>query len=443
MQQVEHEADPHRKAGGIGSNGGRNSGSRAAIAMDGGSTSGVHRQVVNLMFRQGDYATDSWMHAGEGAGASGSSDVHVDAAAVNETLPGVAAEGEGSTATSATEAAAGAAAVTHMWIRPSMVKFESQHADVEVVNWTRPLPCFLNREIITLLSTLGVPDHVFLHMQVSQSTPAPFYAHPFYLYPRVRSTSRVCSWHTEAAIAFDLPKTGVAGQMPHDLRVQEYPDFMEKGSSKETYESNKVLGRLYRAVKDTAVVYDDDDLPRVVPAVAEEEGAGGEETAQERREWRRRRLGRWRCWRMGARGLRWARVEEVGPAYTEDLSVEGFEQHVQEDRELKWAYDRSMLHILHQFGIMTEAEVATGSMLQASHRNGRKDDAHGGEEDDDVDDDSSDASFPAARTKQQQQKKDPRLRVTPKVNVVQGIKAMVPDAAPTAHKPSAEHPIAN
>ncbi|CAI5989845.1 unnamed protein product [Closterium sp. NIES-65] len=487
--QVEHEADPHRKAGGIGSNGGRNSGSRAAIAMDGGSTSGVHRQVVNLMFRQGDYATDSWMHAGEGAGASGSSDVHVDAAAVNETLPGVAAEGEGSTATSATEAAAGAAAVTHMWIRPSMVKFESQHADVEVVNWTRPLPCFLNREIITLLSTLGVPDHVFLHMQVSQSTPAPFYAHPFYLYPRVRSTSLAClRLAREAAIAFDFPKTGVAGQMPHDLRVQEYPDFMEKGPSKETYESNKVLGRLYRAVKDTAVVYDDDDLPRVVPAVAEEEGAGGEETAQERREWEeeaarqvqearevREGAGEGMGWEDevavledGRTRLQWARVEEVGRAYTEDPSVEGFEQHVQEDRELKWAYDRSMLHILHQFGIMTEAEVATGSMLQASHRNGRKDDAvreqvrnmfsnlhrhyhrllvcgakHGGEEDDDVDDDSSDASFPAARTKQQQQKKDPRLRVTPKVNVVQGIKAMVPDAAPTAHKPSAEHPIAN
>ncbi|CAI6007632.1 unnamed protein product [Closterium sp. NIES-65] len=392
MQQVEHEADPHRKAGGIGSNGGRNSGSRAAIAMDGGSTSGVHRQVVNLMFRQGDYATDSWMHAGEGAGASGSSDVHCRTTSFCTCRPQGAFD----------------------------------------------LACLL-------------------------------LAH-------------------EAAIAFDLPKTGVAGQMPHDLRVQEYPDFMEKGSSKETYESNKVLGRLYRAVKDTAVVYDDDDLPRVVPAVAEEEGAGGEETAQERREWEeeaarqvhearevREGAGEGMGWEDevavledGRTRLRWARVEEVGPAYTEDLSVEGFEQHVQEDRELKWAYDRSMLHILHQFGIMTEAEVATGSMLQASHRNGRKDDAvreqvrnmfsnlhrhyhrllvcgakHGGEEDDDVDDDSSDASFPAARTKQQQQKKDPRLRVTPKVNVVQGIKAMVPDAAPTAHKPSAEHPIAN
>ncbi|GJP33287.1 hypothetical protein CLOM_g17834 [Closterium sp. NIES-68] len=55
--------------------------------------------------------------------------------------------------------------VAHMWVRPSMDKFESQHADVEVINWTRPQPCFLNRQIVTLLSTLGVPDQVFLDMQ--------------------------------------------------------------------------------------------------------------------------------------------------------------------------------------------------------------------------------------------------------------------------------------
>ncbi|CAI5505270.1 unnamed protein product [Closterium sp. Naga37s-1] len=116
---------------------------------------------------------------------------------------------------------------------------------------------------------------------------------------------------------------------------------------------------------------------------------------------------------------------------------------------------------------MTEAEVASGSVLQATQHSGRKDDAvrehvrnmyvnlrrhyhrllvcgaeHGrGEDDDDDDDNSTDTSSPAARTKQQQrrqQQKDPRLRVTSKVNVVQGIKAMLPEDTPSARKPGAE-----
>ncbi|CAI7774298.1 unnamed protein product [Closterium sp. NIES-54] len=762
MQQVEHEAELHRQPGSNGSNG--SSGSRGASAMGGADINGVQQgQVENLMFREGDYATDSWMHAGEGACASGSGGAHMDGAAGNDACPGLAAEREGSAAeregSAASAAGAGAAAVAHMWIRPSMDKFESQHADVEVVNWTRPLPCFLNRQIITLLATMGVQDHVFLHMQdamlqqldralsereaalqlleescaddlynvamtmlsagfqphrephlkrmmravrslqlqgliskarifvkhgrwlmgvvdetglleygqcfirvcdttapISLSTAATSSPEAPILAPTVHSTGRglgapqvitgpivfgknpclhpgdlrvltavdvpclhhlvdclvlpkkgprphadeasgsdmdgdvyfvtwdarlmppsgrssdpmdyqpvkkegktavtmkdvhrffvdhmlndsvgiICNAHVvhadrsaqqasdpacmrlarEAAIAFDFCKTGVAGQMPRDLRVQEYPDFMEKGASKETYESDKVLGRLYREVKDTAVVHEDDDLPRVVPAVAEEEGAGGEEMAQERREREeevarvvregrevREGAGESMGWEGevavledGRMWLRWPGVDEVGRAYREDLRVEGYEQHVQEARALKWAYDRSMLHILHQvgtrwapgrrqhgmclsmyvtmcalhprceqFGIMTEAEVASGSMLQAAQHNGRKDDAvrehvrnmyvnlrrhyhrllvcgadHGRGEDDDDDDDSSDTSSPAARTKQQQrrqQQKDPRLRVTSKVNVVQGIKAMLPDDAPTARKPGAE-----
>ncbi|CAI5505269.1 unnamed protein product [Closterium sp. Naga37s-1] len=643
MQQVEHEAEPHRHTSGNGSNG-----SRGASAMGGADLSGVQQgQVVNLMFHEGDYATDSWMHAGEGARASDSGGAHVDAAAGNDARPGLAAEREGSAA--ASSGAASAAAVTHMWIRPSMDKFESQHADVEVVNWTRPLPCFLNRQIITLLATMGVQDHVFLHMQdamlqqldralserqaalqllqescaddlynvamtmlsagfhphrephlkrmmravrslqlqgliskarifvkdgrwlmgvvdetglleygqcfiqvcdttapISPSNPASSPEAPI-LAPTVHSTGRglgapqvitgpiifgknpclhpgdlrvltavdvpclhhlvdclvlpkkgprphaneasgsdmdgdvyfvtwdarlmppsgrssdpmdyqpvkkegkaavtmkvglcgflptlsrsfvlfmdppdtaleclpspllcrnpshqdvhrffvdhmlndsvgiICNAHVvhadrspqqasdpacvrlarEAAIAFDFPKTGVAGQMPRDLRVQEYPDFMEKGASKETYESDKVLGRLYREVKDTAVVHEDDDLPRVVPAVAEEEGVGGEEMAQERREREEEAARLVREGREGREGagegigwegevavledgrtwLRWPGVDEVGRAYREDLRVEGYEQHVQEARALKWAYDRSMLHILHQ-----------------------------------------------------------------------------------------------
>ncbi|CAO2176113.1 unnamed protein product [Urochloa humidicola] len=50
-------------------------------------------------------------------------------------------------------------------LRPSMKKFESAHSVFEVVSWTRLQPAFLNRQIITLLSTLGVPDTVFWQMQ--------------------------------------------------------------------------------------------------------------------------------------------------------------------------------------------------------------------------------------------------------------------------------------
>ncbi|KAF8692040.1 hypothetical protein HU200_039989 [Digitaria exilis] len=50
-------------------------------------------------------------------------------------------------------------------LRPSMRKFESTHSVLEVVSWTRFQPAFLNRQIITLLTCLGVPDDIFWQMQ--------------------------------------------------------------------------------------------------------------------------------------------------------------------------------------------------------------------------------------------------------------------------------------
>lgn len=52
-------------------------------------------------------------------------------------------------------------------LRPSMNKFESMHTMLEVVSWTRFQPGFLNRQIVTLLSSLNVPDGVFARMQDS------------------------------------------------------------------------------------------------------------------------------------------------------------------------------------------------------------------------------------------------------------------------------------
>ncbi|KAF6165648.1 hypothetical protein GIB67_036055 [Kingdonia uniflora] len=52
-------------------------------------------------------------------------------------------------------------------LRPSMNKFVSNHRIIEIVSWTRFQPGFLNRQIITLLSALNVPDEIFSTMQDS------------------------------------------------------------------------------------------------------------------------------------------------------------------------------------------------------------------------------------------------------------------------------------
>lgn len=53
-------------------------------------------------------------------------------------------------------------------LRSSMLKFESNNCMLNITKWSESQPCYLNREIITLLSTLGVEDCVFLAMQEEQ-----------------------------------------------------------------------------------------------------------------------------------------------------------------------------------------------------------------------------------------------------------------------------------
>jgi RNA-dependent RNA polymerase len=50
-------------------------------------------------------------------------------------------------------------------LRPSMRKYTSNNRSLDVLNWTKYRPCFLNRQIITLLSTLGVEGHHFQTLQ--------------------------------------------------------------------------------------------------------------------------------------------------------------------------------------------------------------------------------------------------------------------------------------
>lgn len=53
-------------------------------------------------------------------------------------------------------------------LRSSMLKFESSNCMLNITKWSESQSCYLNREIITLLSTLGVEDGVFLGMQEEQ-----------------------------------------------------------------------------------------------------------------------------------------------------------------------------------------------------------------------------------------------------------------------------------
>lgn len=52
-----------------------------------------------------------------------------------------------------------------MWLRKSMKKFDSQHYVLEVLNTTQVIPAFLNRQVLMILSGLGVPDEVFSRLQ--------------------------------------------------------------------------------------------------------------------------------------------------------------------------------------------------------------------------------------------------------------------------------------
>ena len=49
--------------------------------------------------------------------------------------------------------------------RESMKKFESMHTKLEVLKIANFMPCYLNRQIIIILSSLGVHDYAFVDLQ--------------------------------------------------------------------------------------------------------------------------------------------------------------------------------------------------------------------------------------------------------------------------------------
>lgn len=118
-----------------------------------------------------------------------------------------------------------------------------------------------------------------------------------------------------AATAVDFPKTGRIVNMPVEYKPKMYPDFMGKEEF-QTYRSKKILGKLYRKVKDAC--NEDNELssgltfnPKDIP-------------------------------------------------YDKDLEVPGSEAFIDEAWNSKCCYDGQLHGLLGQYKVNNEEEVVTG-----------------------------------------------------------------------------------
>ncbi|KAI3817662.1 hypothetical protein L1987_11458 [Smallanthus sonchifolius] len=131
------------------------------------------------------------------------------------------------------------------------------------------------------------------------------------------------------SIAVDFPKTGVPTEMPSNLRPKEYPDFMEK-LDKTAYESQNVIGKLFREVKHIAP----QDSP-VTPFTK----------------------------------------DVARQTYDADMEVPGFEDYTDEAFDFKTVYDNKLCNLMDYYGNKTEAELLTGSIMKISRSFDRRNDA--------------------------------------------------------------------
>ncbi|KAF9625249.1 hypothetical protein IFM89_020835 [Coptis chinensis] len=122
------------------------------------------------------------------------------------------------------------------------------------------------------------------------------------------------------SIAVDFPKTGVPAVIPTRLHVKEYPDFMEK-LDKPTYESHRVIGKLFRAVKDIA------------PQTS--------------------------CIKSFTK-------EIARRSYDRDMEIDGFEDYIEDAYYYKGEYDFKLASRMDYYGIKTEAELLGGSVMKMS-----------------------------------------------------------------------------
>lgn len=129
-----------------------------------------------------------------------------------------------------------------------------------------------------------------------------------------------------AATAVDFPKTGKLVTMPSHLKPKVYPDFMGKEQNR-SYKSKKILGRLYRQIKDA---YDEDieapDLNHVPGDIP----------------------------------------------YDNDLEVPGSAEFITNAWEQKCSYDGQLNGLLGQYKVEREEEVVTGQIWSMPKYSSRK-----------------------------------------------------------------------
>lgn len=124
------------------------------------------------------------------------------------------------------------------------------------------------------------------------------------------------------SIAVDFPKTGIPAEIPPNLYVSEYPDFMEK-PDKSSYTSEGVIGKLFRAVKDY--------LP---PGYQ----------------------------------IRSFTKDLARKSYDPDMEVTGFMDYIDDAIALKDNYDFKLGNLMEYYGMKNEAELLTGNLMKMSKK---------------------------------------------------------------------------
>ena len=56
--------------------------------------------------------------------------------------------------------------IHQLTFRKSMCEFPSTNIDLETLNWAKFNPAYLNRQVVNLLSSLGVSNEAFINLQV-------------------------------------------------------------------------------------------------------------------------------------------------------------------------------------------------------------------------------------------------------------------------------------
>ncbi|KAH0989580.1 hypothetical protein GBA52_001063 [Prunus armeniaca] len=130
-----------------------------------------------------------------------------------------------------------------------------------------------------------------------------------------------------AALAVDFPKTGKIVTLPQHLKPRLYPDFLGKEDN-QSYKSTKILGRLYRKVRDA---YDEDAattselhyVPSDIP-------------------------------------------------YDMDLEVPGAADFIFDAWEKKCSYDGQLKGLMGQYKVKREEEIVTGHVWSIPKSNSKK-----------------------------------------------------------------------